>query len=215
MEPKQDNKITPLREDVVFRQPPHNLEAEQALLGAMLVNNLAYNRVSDFLRPEHFADPLHGRIFDAMARLIERNQIASPVTLKAYFEQDEGLMQAGGFVYLARLATQSAGIINAADYGRLVHDLFLRRELIDIGEQTVNNAFESEVDQSANDQIEMAEKRLFDLAPGKGAGHGGNALDTRLAEIEGPVEQVKQRLAAEIGNASRIGPDDSGSPAIP
>ncbi len=163
MDLKQD-KITPLREDVVFRQPPHNLEAEQALLGAILVNNLAYNRVSDFLRPEHFADPLHGRIYDALARLIERNQVASPVTIKPYFETDEGLMQAGGFVYLARLATQSAGIINAADYGRLVHDLHLRRELIDIGEQTVNNAYEAEVDRTANDQIEIAEKRLFDLA---------------------------------------------------
>ena len=125
MEAKQDNsKITRLREDdrPVFRQPPHNLEAEQALLGAILMNNLAYNRVSDFLKPEHFADGTHGRIYDAMARLIERNQIASPVTLKPYFEQDEGLTVLGGPVYLAKLATAAAGIQARRIVERMMRD---------------------------------------------------------------------------------------------
>ena len=166
METKQDPKIARLREDdrPLFRQPPHNLEAEQALLGAILVNNLAYNRVSDFLRQEHFADPLHGRIFDAAARLIERNQIATPVTLRPYFEQDEGMTALGGAVYLVKLASAAVGIINAFDYGRLVHDLYLRRELIDVGDQLVNNSYKPEVEESAIDQIEITEKRLYDLA---------------------------------------------------
>jgi replicative DNA helicase len=167
MEAKQDtSKIARLREDdrPVFRQPPHNLEAEQALLGAVLMNNLAYNRVSDFLKPEHFADGTHGRIYDAMARLIERNQIASPVTLKPYFEQDEGLAALGGTIYLAKLASAAAGIINAFDYGRLVHDLYLRRQLIDVGDQLVNGAYQPDVETSATDQIEITEKRLYDLA---------------------------------------------------
>jgi replicative DNA helicase len=211
MDAKQDNgNVARLREEerLVFRQPPHNLEAEQALLGAVLVNNLAYNRVSDFLRPEHFVDPLHGRIYDAMSRLIERNQIASPVTLKPYFEQDEGLMQAGGFVYLARLATQSAGIINAADYARLVHDLYLRRELIDIGEQTVNGAFQAEVDQTATDQIEIAEKRLFDLAQTGQVEGGFIPFQRAVTEAISMAEAAFKREGKLTGVATGLYPLD-------
>ena len=86
------SKVTPLREgDAGYRSPPHNLEAEQALLGAILVNNAAYHRVAEFLRPEHFANAVHGRIFAAIGKLIERGQIANPVTLKNYFDQDGAL----------------------------------------------------------------------------------------------------------------------------
>ena len=89
---------------LTHREPPHNLEAEQALLGAILVNNRALERVSEFLHPELFADPVHGRIFEACARLIDRGQIASPVTLKGMFDQDEALTEVGGAQYLVKLA---------------------------------------------------------------------------------------------------------------
>mgnify|MGYP003693850831 CR=1 FL=1 len=79
----------PGAEDIRLREPPHNFEAEQALLGAILVNNAAYQRVAEFLRPEHFADPLHGKLFDSLSRLIERGQVVSAMTLKTYVEQDE------------------------------------------------------------------------------------------------------------------------------
>ncbi len=98
-----------------YRTPPHNFDAEQALLGAILVNNLAYNRVSEFLQPEHFADAVHGRIFDACTKLIERGQVANPVTLKGFFDQDAELEDIGGAQYLARLAASSVTIINATD----------------------------------------------------------------------------------------------------
>ncbi|MEM7124566.1 MAG: replicative DNA helicase [Pseudomonadota bacterium] len=151
-------------DDVTYRTMPHNEEAEQALLGAILVNNDAMNRVGDFLRADHFYLPVHGRIFDAIERLIERGQIANPVTLKTFFEQDEALVDIGGADYLARLASSAATIINAAEYGRQIHDNFVRRELITIGEDVVNDAFEADVDNSADSQIENAEKSLFDLA---------------------------------------------------
>ena len=112
-------------DDVTYRTMPHNEEAEQALLGAILVNNDAMNRVGDFLRAEHFYLPVHGRIFDAIERLIERGQIANPVTLKTFFEQDEALVDIGGADYLARLASSAATIINAAEYGRQIHDNFV------------------------------------------------------------------------------------------
>ena len=167
METKPDPSVTPIRDDdglSALRQPPHNFEAEQALLGAILVNNLAYGRVSDFLRPEHFADPVHERIYEACGKLIERGQIASPVTLKNYFDQDGELQDIGGAQYLARLAGSSVTIINAADYGRIIFDLYLRRQLIGLGEDVVNGAYSHDLEADATHQIELAEQKLFDLA---------------------------------------------------
>ncbi|HYG85179.1 MAG TPA: replicative DNA helicase [Azospirillum sp.] len=147
-----------------YRTPPHNEEAEQALLGAILVNNKAYERVSEFLRPQHFYDPVHQRIYEAISKLIERGQVANPVTLKAYFENDPGLVEDGGGAYLAQLAAGVVTVINASDYGKTIHDLFLRRQLIEVGTDMVNEAFQHDLDSNAMDQIEQAEKQLFDLA---------------------------------------------------
>ncbi len=99
-------------------RPPHNTEAEQALLGAILVNNATYHRVSEFLLPDHFYNPAHQRIYAAAVKLVERGQIADPATLKGYFEQDEALTDIGGAQYLGRLAGSVVTIINAGDYGR-------------------------------------------------------------------------------------------------
>jgi len=149
---------------VPFRTPPHNLEAEQALLGAILLNNRAYERVSEFLRAEHFAEPVHGRIYIACGKLIDRGQMANPVTLRTYFEQDGGLAEIGGPAYLGALANSVVSIINAEEYGKLVHDLHLRRELIALGSDVVNGAYEPSVETSALDQIGQAEAKLYDLA---------------------------------------------------
>src|SRR5512144_673042 len=148
MEPlEKTSNVTrlPGAEDIRLREPPHNFEAEQALLGAILMNNAAYQRVAEFLRPEHFADPLHGKLFDSLSRLIERGQIVSAVTLKTYVEQDEAMKAAGGATYLARLAAASVHVVDAASFGRAIHDLFLRRQLIDLGETVVNEAFGGDV----------------------------------------------------------------------
>jgi replicative DNA helicase len=104
-----------------YRLAPHNLEAEQALLGAILVNNEACDRVSNFLQPEHFYEGVHARIYEAAATRIRAGQLASPVTLKTYFEQDDTLQEIGGAAYLARLAASATTIINAEDYGRTIY----------------------------------------------------------------------------------------------
>jgi replicative DNA helicase len=148
----------------LLRRLPHNVEAEMALLGAILVNNRAFERVSDYLRPEHFVLAEHARVFEACLRLIERGQVADPVTLKTTFEPDEALSQVGGVSYLVRLADCAVTPINAGDYGRLVHDLHLRRELIALGEDVVNRAYAHDVNDTAGRQIEIAEQSLFDLA---------------------------------------------------
>jgi len=148
----------------LYRQVPHNLEAEQALLGAMLVNNEAHDRVSSFLEPDHFYDPLHKQIYETASKLIASGKQAKPITLKTFFETAEPI-DASLTVpqYLGRLAANATTIINARDYGRTIRDLAIRRGLIVIGEDVVNAAYDSPVDFPPVEQIEEAETRLFKL----------------------------------------------------
>jgi replicative DNA helicase len=163
------------------RNPPANLEAEQALLGALLANNKAFERVSDFLEPEHFADPVHGAIFRAIRIRCERNQIADPVTLRGELENAGVLNEVGGIGYLAQLLSAMVGIINAGDYGRAIHDAWIRRQLIDVGEVMVNNAFAPTPELDGSKQIEAAEQELFNLATRGGSEKGLITLDTAMA----------------------------------
>ena len=148
-----------------FRTPPHNIEAEQSLLGAILVNNDAFYRVSDFLLPGHFFEPLHRSIFETADSLIRAGKVATPITLKTFLPADTEIA-AGMTVgqYLARLAAEATTIINAHDYGRAVYELALRRDLIHIGEDMVNVAFDAPVDFAPRAQIDDAERRLYELA---------------------------------------------------
>ena len=207
MEPlKETNNVTrlPGAEDARLREPPHNFEAEQALLGSILVNNAAYQRVAEFLRPEHFADPLHGKLFDSLGKLIERGQIVSAVTLKTYVEQDEDMKAVGGAAYLARLAAASVHVINAGDFGRAVHDLYLRRQLIDVGETMVNEAFGSDVDETALQQIEVAEKKLYDLASAGQIEGGFKPFRTALTEATVAAEAAYHRVGQLTGVATGL-----------
>jgi replicative DNA helicase len=155
----QDNRM----DERNFRTPPHNVEAEQALLGAILVNNDAFDRVSDFLKAQHFSEELHRRIFDVASQLIRAGKIATPITLKTFL----GDHDLGGVTipqYLARLAAEATTIINAEDYGRTIHDLAVRRDLILIGEDIVNAAFDAPITARPRDQIEEAERKLYSIA---------------------------------------------------
>ena len=162
------------------RLPPSNLQAEQALLGALLANNKAYDRVSEFLAQEHFADPVHGRIFAAIQRRCEAGQLADAVTLKGEFEHSGALDEVGGTAYLAQLLSSMVGIINAGDYGRVVRDAWLRRQLIDVGEVMVNRAYGAEPELDGAGQIEAAEQVLFDLATKGGAEGKGMTFKAAL-----------------------------------
>ncbi|MDI6026416.1 replicative DNA helicase [Corticibacterium sp. UT-5YL-CI-8] len=151
-------------ETPLYREAPNNIEAEQALLGAMLVNNDAFYRVSDFLKPTHFYEPLHRRIFEIASELIRMGKMANPVTLKTFLPADEKVGDMTVPQYLARLAAEAVTVINAADYGRAIYDLATRRALITVGEDMVNIAYDAPVDMSPSAQIEDAERRLFELA---------------------------------------------------
>jgi len=169
-------------EDDGYRIAPHNIEAEQALLGAILVNNDAYDRVSGFLEPWHFYDPVHGRIFESAATLIRAGKLASPVTLKTYFDADAALAEIGGPAYLARLAAAATTIINAEEYGRTVYELAQRRRLITIGEDLVNASYDTPVDTSPRTLIERAEQELYELAEESKYGKGFLTFATALTD---------------------------------
>ncbi|RWP65436.1 replicative DNA helicase [Mesorhizobium sp.] len=151
-------------ETPLYREAPNNIEAEQALLGAILVNNDAFYRVSDFLKSGHFYEPLHRKIFDVAAELIRMGKIATPITLKTFLPADERVGDMTVSQYVVRLAVEAVTVVNAADYGRAIYDLATRRALITVGEDMVNIAYDAPVDMSPSEQIEDAERRLFELA---------------------------------------------------
>ena len=127
-----------------FRTAPHNLEAEQALLGAILVNNEAHDRVSGFLEPHHFYDPLHQQIYETAAKLITSGKQATPITLRTFFEKAEPIDAGADRAAVSRPARrQRRHHHQRRDYGRTIHDLAIRRQLILIGEDMVNAAFDS------------------------------------------------------------------------
>ena len=147
-----------------YRQAPHNMDAEQALLGAILVNNEAHFRVSDFLDKNHFFEPLHARIYEQMGRLLDQSHVVTPVTLQTYFTDDTALQEVGGATYFLQLAAAAPTISHARDYGRTIYDLSLRRQLIQMGEDIVVTAYDAPIESSPTEQIEQIEGRLYSLA---------------------------------------------------
>jgi|JI6StandDraft_1071083.scaffolds.fasta_scaffold00295_29 replicative DNA helicase len=151
---------------------PHNLQAEMAVLGAILFDNNAHQRVSDILKPRDFYAPANSTIFEVLDRMISNGRVADGVTLKEHFERDGKLVEIGGARYLADLLDSAAFGPEIVDYARLVHDLSLRRELIDIGAGMVNKAARGELEEPGETQIQDAERKLFSLAE-RGAGAQG------------------------------------------
>jgi replicative DNA helicase len=173
----------------LFRSAPHNIEVEQALLGAILVNNEAFYRVSDFLEPEHFFEPLHQKIYKDIGSLVRAGKSATPITLKTFLPADLDIAGLNASQYLARLATEATTVINAGDYGRTIYDLALRRSLISIGEVMVNVAFDSPIEVGPQAQIEDAERRLFELA--------------ETGRYDGGFQRFGQALTTAVENAAR------------
>ena len=158
-------------EDKSFRLAPHNVEAEQALLGAILLNNDAFYRVSDFLEPPHFYEPIHRDIYELAGKIIRAGKSADPTTIKTHLPE-QLLPDVTMAQYLARLAAEATTVLNAADYGQAIYDLAIRRNLILVGEEMVQVAYESDVEMTPNKQIEKIESELFQLAE-KGRYDGG------------------------------------------
>jgi replicative DNA helicase len=187
-----------------FRTPPHNIEAEQALLGAILVNNEAFYRVSDFLEHKHFFEPIHQRIFELASGLIRASKLATPVTLKTFLPTDFDVAGLSLNQYLARLAAEATTIINAEDYGRTIYDLSIRRDLIVIGEDMVNTAYDSPVDATPSSHIEEAERKLYEIAETGRFDSGFQRFATALTTAVDLAARAYQRDGSLSGIATGL-----------
>ncbi|HYD46519.1 MAG TPA: replicative DNA helicase [Phenylobacterium sp.] len=173
-------------------QQPSNIEAEQALLGALLYDNSAYERLGDNLQGRHFYEPFHGRLFEAVESYIRKGQLAEPILIAEQFQRDPAFEQLGGVRYLADLVDRAPPAANAPDYARAIYDLALRRDLIRIGGEIALDASTPDPDRSARDQIESAEQQLYALAETGGVSQGFVSFADAL---RGAVE-----MAAEAHN---------------
>lgn len=180
------------------RVPPANLQAEQALIGAILANNRAYERVAAFLKPEQFADPIHGRIYQAIVSGIQAGRLIDAITLKGDLDNAGILDEVGGTAYLAQLLTAMVGIINAGEYGRTILDAWQRRQLIDIGEQVVNRAFDPT--QGSPDDVISAAVAALEGAFGAEQSRKGASLNDALdAAIKAAEEAARRGGPAGLG----------------
>ncbi len=185
------------------RKIPANIQAEQMLIGAVLLNNEALNKVGEFLKPEHFYQPVHQRIYKSILDIIDKGLSATPVSLKNIFDKDPDLAEVGGSDYLSRLVSLSTSVINASDYGTIIYNLYLRRKLISIGEDIVNEAYTRENEVSSESQIEEAESKLFNLAhEGDSFGQGFKNLKTSLLEAIDRTQNAYQTSDKVVGISS-------------
>ena len=186
-EPSNIEKFPANNAGQTARNMPHNLPAEQNLLGAILLDNATVERIDDRLVEEHFYDPLHGRIFTTMQRLIERGQLANPVTLKSFFADSSDFQNDNAGSYLSELADGVISITQAPDYAKIIYEAHIRRQLILIGDQVILDASQAAVDVPAQKQIETAESQLFRLAETDSVSSGLRGFDT---VISGSINQA-------------------------
>ena len=172
------------------RRVPHNLPAEQNLLGAILLDNSTIERIDDRLRAEHFYDPLHGRIFSIMSRLIEAGsgklRPIRSVTLKSFFSAEDYFTDTNAEEYLGELADGVISIAQAPDYATTIHEAHIRRELISVGDTVIHDASHPDVDVPASTQIEAAEAALFRLAETDQSGSGLRGFDSNHGRLDKP-----------------------------
>jgi replicative DNA helicase len=197
-------------EQEVYRHVPYDIEVEQALLGSILVDNRALERVSGTLKPEHFYDPLHQRIYEIMLQGFERGgMVMTPLTLHAAMKNDPGLVEVGGHAYLAGLAEAAPALPNVRDYAKILADLNVRRALIQIGEDIVNTAYEAPHEKPPQAQIESAEKALYAVSESSRYGEGPIDFAESLRRAVESAERAQQRGGRISGVSSGFSEIDS------
>ncbi|MBZ0122943.1 MAG: replicative DNA helicase [Roseovarius sp.] len=177
---------------------PHSVEAEQQLLGAILTNNDIYDRVSNLIGPQHFHEPVHARIFEVAATRIAKGNLASPVTLKAFLEDDEGLGELGGPAYLVRLAGAAISAFAARDYAQMIYDMAIRRELIELGHEIAGRAARADVSVEPRDQIVEAEQKLYALSE---QGRAERGFQSFLSAVKDAVDVANAAYRRDGGLA--------------
>ena len=181
-----------------IKQMPCNIEAEQALIGSILVSNEIYDEISTIIDSQKFFDPMHAKIFETIELLIAKGLLANPITLKNYFENNQGLNELGGHEYLIKITKFSTtSIKQAIDYANIVHEMHLRRELIKISESVLIDASnDAEISYSGEEMIQNAEKSLFDLAE---RGHFSQSFMKFEKALTQTIDMAKKAFKNEDG----------------
>ncbi|TMM47171.1 replicative DNA helicase [Qipengyuania marisflavi] len=173
------------------RSLPANLEAEAAFIGAVLIDNKVIEELQTPLAPAHFHEPVHQRIYERVLTLLDRNSVATPVTLKPYFEADQGLKQLGGVTYLAQLTADGQGLLHPRQLAEQIYDLALLRELVTVGRTLVEGALDTSEEVAPLQKIEQAEADLYRVA--EGATTGSEAQSFRTAAL-GALQMVQAAM---------------------
>ncbi len=183
----------------ISREAPMNTGAEQALLGAIISNNLALEKVENFLEPEHFSSKINGLIFKTLKKLILNDQIADLNTLKVFLENDDDFINNGGISYLLKISENSISIINSKQYGELIYDLFIRRKLINLGTNLINESYENFEEQDSNEIIENIEANLFNLTNEGETQKGPKQFDNILGDTIEYAEKAFKKSEDVVG----------------
>ena len=191
-------QINPVGPENVEDTLPHNIEAEQQLLGAILTNNDVYDRVASVISEVHFYDPVHARIYEVAASRIAKNALASPVTLKAFLEDDPGLKELGGAAYLVRLAGAAISSFAARDYAQMIYDLAVRRKLMQLGREISAKAAKVDVANEPKEQIVEAEQALYKLGE---AGQSASGFQSFLRAVTDAVNVANAAYQRDGGLA--------------
>ena len=183
---------------------PHSIEAEQQLLGALLTNNDLFDRIASVIKPDHFYDPVHARIFEVASARISKNNLASPVTLKTFMAEDAGLAELGGPAYLIRLAGAAISAFAVRDYAEMIHDLAIRRELITVGNDIAAKATRVDLESEPKEQIVEAEQKLYALAEQGQTNQGFQSFLTAVTDAVKVANAAYQRDGGLAGVATGL-----------
>jgi len=178
------------------KQMPCNIEAEQAVIGSILVSNEIYDEVSIVIDSKKFFDPIHVKIYETIEQLIAKGLLANPITLKNFFENNEGLKELGGQEYLIKITKFSTATKQAVDYANIVHEMHVRRELIKISQSVLNESSTSDISISGEEIIQNTEKSLFDLAE---RGHFNQSFMKFENALNQTIEMAKSAYQNEDG----------------
>ena len=198
----RSSKLTnfiPKESTQISREAPMNIGAEQALLGAIISNNLALEKVENFLEPEHFSSKINGLIFKTLKKLISNDQVADLNTLKIFLENDDDFISNGGISYLLKISENSISIINSKQYGELIYDLFIRRKLINLGTNLINESYENFEEQDSNEIIENIESNLFNLINDGETQKGPKQFDNILEDTIEYAEKAYKKSEDVVG----------------
>ena len=187
-----------------LKEMPHNLEAEQGLLGAILLNNDVLFDISEIIDIDHFYEEIHKKIYEVINKIVSKGQLATPITLKSYFEIEKSLEEIGGSNYLARLANAAVSLDYAKNYAQIIYDLSVRRSLYNLGGKLSYTAIESDMSINPSDLVEEAEKDLYQISEKGTQAHNVQTFKSSIEEAVELATKAFEKDSSVVGVSSNF-----------